>query len=157
LTLLGTYAPNLLELLLDVAHAAGYLPAIGFQLCFSRPARADAAAKLRHLHATAREPWKQILQLRKFYLELAFTRARMAGKDVEDQLRAIDDAGVQLALDVALLRWRKIVIEENDVGSRAGHRPGDLLKLAAADQCCRIELVAPLDHLTYDSRSGAGG
>jgi hypothetical protein len=42
--------------------------------------------------------------LRQFHLQLTFTRAGMLRKNVEDELRAIDDAGVNDAFDVALLR-----------------------------------------------------
>ena len=67
-----------------MAHAPRNLASIGLELCFSRPARANAAAKLRHLHATTGQPWKQVLKLREFYLELTFAGTGVSSEDVED-------------------------------------------------------------------------
>jgi hypothetical protein len=44
------------------------------------------------------------VELGEFDLELAFAGAGGAGEDVEDELGAVDDAGFDDALDVALLR-----------------------------------------------------
>ena len=106
-----------------MANAAVDFAAIGFQLGFAGTAGADAAAELRHLHAASRQSRQQVLQLRQFHLELAFTGARVAGKDVEDELGAIDDAQVELALQVALLRWRQLVIEDDEVGRTEATAP----------------------------------
>ena len=62
----------------------------------------------------------------------------------------------RIALDVALLRWREIVIEENQVGIGGSGRAGDLLQLAAADQRGRIGPVAPLQNFADDFGACAG-
>ena len=87
-----------------MANAAIDLAAIGFQLSFARTAGADAAAELRHLHAASGQSREQVLQLRQLHLELAFAGAGVAGEDVEDELGAVEDAGVEFAFQVALLR-----------------------------------------------------
>ena len=104
--LLPADAADIFQLLLDMANAAIDLAAIGFQLSFARAAGADAAAQLRHLHAASCQSRQQVLQLRQFHLELAFAGAGVAGEDVEDKLGAVEDAGIQFALQVALLRGR---------------------------------------------------
>ena len=51
------------------------------------------AAQLAHRLALAGEPRQLILELRQLHLQLAFASPRMACKDVQDQLRPVDDAG----------------------------------------------------------------
>jgi hypothetical protein len=68
LALLGPDAADVLNLLLQVPHAARDLPAVGFELCFAWTAGADPAAELRHLHAMAGQPRHHVLQLRQFHL-----------------------------------------------------------------------------------------
>ena len=82
------------------------LAAVGFELGLARSAGANAAAELRHLRAAPGQPRQHVLKLRQFHLELAFTGARVAGKDVENQLGAIDHAAVELALQIAQLGGR---------------------------------------------------
>ena len=94
------------------------LAAIGFQLGFTGAAGPDAAAELRHLHAASRQARQQVLQLRQLHLQLSFTGAGVAGEDVEDKLRAIDHPDLELALQVALLRWRQLVVEDDEVRER---------------------------------------
>ena len=106
LPLLGANASNFLHLPLDVANAAVDFPAIGFKLRFTWASSADSASKLRHFHAASSQPRQQVLQLRQLHLQLAFTTAGMAGKDVEDELRTIDHPRIHFALNVALLRRR---------------------------------------------------
>jgi hypothetical protein len=57
---------------------------ICLQLRLARPARADAAAQLRHCLAAAGKPRQLVLQLRQLNLQLALAGARVAGKDVQD-------------------------------------------------------------------------
>ena len=106
LALLSTNAAHFLDLSLDVLDAAMNLAAVGFKLGFTRSAGANAAAELRHLHTTAAKPRQHVLKLRKLNLELAFTSARVAGKDIENQLGAIDHAAVEFVLQVAKLGGR---------------------------------------------------
>ena len=54
-------------------------------------AGSDAAAKLRHGATAFGEAGQLVFELREFYLELAFAGLGMAGEDVEDELRTVDD------------------------------------------------------------------
>jgi hypothetical protein len=106
LPLLRAYAAHIFDLLLDVPHPAENLSPVGLQLSFARSASADAAAELRHFHAAPRQPRQHVFELGQFHLQLAFTSAGVARKNIENQLRAIDDARVDHALNIALLRRR---------------------------------------------------
>ena len=84
--------------------------------------------------AGADEPRQQVLQLRELDLQLAFARPRAAREDVEDQLRAIDDLAADLLFDLAQLRRRQLVVEDDDVDARLGARRGERLDLAGAEK-----------------------
>ena len=146
--LLRPNAPHTFDLLLDVPDAPVNLPPVGLQLSFTRPTSADAAAELRHFHASPRQPRKQILELGQLHLQLTLTRAGVPSKNIENELRAIDDARVDYAFDVALLRGREVVIEQNHIRGNRGCRARNFLQLALADQRGRIGPVLALGEFT---------
>ena len=148
---------TVLHLLLHVAHPPRNLSPIGFQLRFTGTARADAAAQLRHLHAMPGQPRHHVLQLRQFDLQLAFPRARMPRKNIEDELRAVDHPPLNNLFNVALLRRTEIVIEEKNVGIHRSRRARDFLELAGANQGRRIGPIAPLQNLAHHLRPGTLG
>jgi len=125
-----------------MADATINLSAIGFELRFTGTAGANAAAKLRHLDTAPGKSRQQIFKLRQFDLQLAFPGAGVLGKDIEDELGAVNHAGVEDTLDVALLRSGQIVIEENQVGGNRGRCSRNLFQLSFADQSCGIGPVA---------------
>jgi len=79
----------------------------------------------------------------------------VAGEDVEDELRAVEYAAGQCGLEVAKLRWRQIVIEENEIGFGGGSDAGDLFDFSGANQRRRIRLWAALQNLGDDLAAGA--
>ena len=93
-------------------------PAVGFELRFARSARADAAAEPRQRVARSDQPRHQVLELRELDLQLAFPRSRAPREDVEDQLRAIDDLAIERLFEVAQLRRRELVVEDDEVDRR---------------------------------------
>ena len=99
-------------------------------LGFAGAARADAAAELRHGFAAAGQPRQHVLELRQLHLQLALAGAGVAGKNVEDELGAVEHAARQRGLEVAKLCGRKVVIEEDQVGLGGGGYAGNLLNLA---------------------------
>src|SRR5581483_4587674 len=122
-------------------------PAVGFKLRLARSASADAAAELGHGFAPACQPRQQVLKLGELYLELTFPRPGVPGKDVEDELRAVENAAGKRSLQVAELRGRKIVIEEDEIGVSRSGDPGNLFHLAGADQRGWVRPRTPLQQL----------
>src|ERR1039457_4447075 len=123
-----------IQILLDFLDAAVDAAAIGFQLRLTGAARADAAARPGHLDAPAGQARQQIIQLREFHLQAALTRARAMGEDIQDELRAIDDAARKLLLQVALLSGRQVVVEDDQAGIRGLAQLRQLLHFALADE-----------------------
>ena len=140
---------------LELIDAALNAAAIGFELGFAGAASADAAAELRHGFAAAGEARQHVFELGELDLKLAFAGARVAGKNVEDELRAIEDAARQSGLKVAQLRGRQVVIEEDEVGVGGSGDAGDLLDFAGADERGGIGARAALHELGGDLAAGA--
>src|ERR1039458_7661332 len=93
-----------IEIVLDSLDAFSDAAAVGFELGFARTARADATAQTRHLHAMPAEARQDVVQLRQFHLQAAFPSVRARSKNVENQLRAVDDFAADGFFEVALLR-----------------------------------------------------
>ena len=98
---------------------------------------------------------KHVIQLRQFHLQLAFAAARMPRKNIQDQLRAIDDPAFGVFFDVALLHRRKVAVENNQRRIFGDGFGANFIELAAADQRCGISLIAQLKHGSGDGGAGA--
>src|SRR5262249_25553663 len=82
-------------------------PAVGLELRFAGPTQSDAAFLPLEVGPAADQPCQLMLDLRELDLELALGAARPQREDVEDQARTVDDAALERALKVALLRSRQ--------------------------------------------------
>ncbi len=63
------------------------------------------------------KPRQQVIQLRQFHLQAAFASARARGENIQDELGAVDDFGVQRLFQVALLGGGEVVVEDDHVGA----------------------------------------
>ena len=133
------------------------LAAVGFELGFAGAPGADATAELGHRFAASCEAWELVFELREFDLELAFAGAGMAGEDVEDELRAVDDAAGEFCFKVAQLRRGEIVVEEDEVRIGGGDDAFDLFELTASDKCCRIGSWTALNQGCGNLGTGGAG
>jgi hypothetical protein len=104
-----------------------------------------------------RQPRKHVFELRQLHLQLAFTSAGVAREDIENELRAIDDAGVDHALYIPLLRRREVVIEQNHVRGNRGGCACDFLQLALADQRGGLRTIPALREFAGDLGARAPG
>jgi hypothetical protein len=77
----------------------------------------------------------------------------MPRKNVEDELRAVNNARLHDILNISLLRRGKIVVEENELRLHRSGSPAYLLQLAFADQSCGIGPITALEEFTGDFRS----
>ena len=117
-----------------------------FDLRLARTAAvADAAALAFEVAPPPHESGGQVLQLREFDLQLAFVALRARREDLEDQHRAVGDRDAQVALEVALLRRRKCLVEQHRLGLVAEHQRLDLVGLARADEQGGVGCLAARD------------
>jgi len=153
-SLLAADAAHGFEIDFELIDAALDAAAIGFKLGFAGSPGADSAAELRHGFAAAREARQHVFELGELNLELALAGAGVAREDVEDELRAVEDAAGQRGFKVAQLRRRKVVVEENQVGPRRSGDAGDLLNFAGTDEGGGIGPGAALQELGSDLAAG---
>ena len=105
----------------------------------------------------ADQPRQQVFQLRELDLQLAFARPRAPREDVEDQLRAIDDAALEPLLQLAQLRRRQLVVEDDDVDVGFGRGAREQIDFAAAEKRRGVGLGPLLQHAQHDLRAGGVG
>ena len=87
-------------------------------------------------------------------MKLALAAAGMARKDIQNQHRAIDDRHGDYLFEILSLTRAQIVEHEDEIGSVIFDQIRDLARLAAADQRCRIDVLAPLNDARDDLRAG---
>ena len=137
----------------DFSDALANSPPVGFEFLLARSARADSAAQSRKFALAPGEPWQQIIELRKFDLELSLAAVRMARENIEDQLRAVDDAAICAALDIAMLDRRKIAVQNNQARVQTFSFLLQFHQHATADQRGGVERVAHLQTAAHNFRS----
>lgn len=120
-------------------------PAVRFELRFARTAQANTALLPFQVSPRANEPCRQILQLCEFDLQFAFVAAGALRKDVEDEARAVHHAAVEREFEIAPLRGRECVIEDDEFDVVRFARKAQFFNLAAANE-----------HLGVRSRTAAG-
>ena len=88
-----------------------------------------------------------VLELGELDLQLALGAARVLGKDVENQLRSVDDAGLQQVLEAALLSGVELVVDQQRLGTGLPKDALQLGELALADVRARLRTGADLNEL----------
>ena len=94
-----------------------------------------------------------VLELGQLDLELALGGVRVAGEDVEDDRRAVDDGHAQLLLEVSLLARRQLVVAGHQVRVGSLQQLAQLLHLARPQIGVRVGAVTMLHELTDDGDS----
>ena len=104
---------------LEDRDAAACHAAVAFELRLAGASRADARAERSAAAAEALEmlplpahPRQVVLELRELDLELPLGADGVLREDVEDQLRAIDDARIERVLEVALLGRVELAVDD---------------------------------------------
>ena len=102
------------------------------------PVRRDMAVGIK------REAGGSVPQLGELDLQLAFARAGMLGKDVEDELSAVEHLELGLLCDVAQLRGGQFAVEHQHLDAEVHRSHDEVLQLALPDHGAPVELAAPL-------------
>lgn len=95
--------PHAFDTLFQFADARSDAAPVILELLLTRSACADAAAETRQHGPATRQPRQEIVQLRQLHLQLPFAAARPASKNVEDELRAVDNPQVERLFEIAKL------------------------------------------------------
>ena len=65
--------------------------AVNFQFCFAGTGAADAAGQTGKGSVQMRQPRQQVFQLRQFHLNFSFTAVGAPGKNIQNNLSAVDN------------------------------------------------------------------
>ena len=116
-------AGDVRQALAQLRDALADAPPVDLELRLARAAGADAAAALRDrcVHC-ARQARQKVLELRQLDLQLALEGAGALREDVEDERAAVDDLAAERLLEVALLRGRERIVEDDDVALASRRR-----------------------------------
>ena len=92
---------------------------------------------------------KEIPQLGQLYLGAGLPASRPTCEDIQDERRSIDDANVELRLDLERLCRGEIIIENNQLGPGAADLLAERLDLPSADEHRCIRPRAFHQHATH--------
>src|SRR5581483_11274487 len=118
---------------LQERHPAPREAPVGLELRLAGAARADPAAEPLEVLPHPPHPRQVVLELRELDLQLSLGRDRVLREDVEDQLRAVDDARRERVLEESLLHRIELVVDEQALRLRGREALLELLELALPD------------------------
>ena len=108
------------QLVLELGDAVADAAAIELERALAGALAADAAAHAVAAAAALAQPRREVAQPRDLDLQARLAGLRVAVEDLEDHARAIEHVDAGRLLEVALLGRREVVIDEDDLGARAG-------------------------------------
>ncbi len=100
---------------------------------------------------------KAVFELGQFHGQTRLVRLRVRGKDVQNQLGAIEDLDSHRLLQVASLARTQVVVEDHHVRLVRGHQPHEFLDLATPQKCGGVGRLAALRHPAHHPRAGRRG
>jgi hypothetical protein len=105
-----------LQLAAQLGDAVAYLAAIELHLRLASTLAADAAALAIAPAAALAQARCHVPQARDLHLQPRFARARVPLEDLQDHRSAVEHLGTGGALEVAGLRRRDVVVDQDDAG-----------------------------------------
>ena len=133
-----TLTSHLRQAFVQHPDACSQKPAVGLELLFARAAQADAAFLALEVGPASDQAGELMFDLGELDLQFAFCALRAQREDVEDERRAVDDAAVECALEIALLGAGQRMIEDDEIGVGLGAPRADFLDFALARKKRRI-------------------
>src|SRR5207247_824669 len=116
--LLVALGSDQLDLAIEIADALADTAALDLDLLLAeaaaRPHSPAPPTDLPVVGISADQPRQQVMQPRRFDLQATFVRARMLGEDLEDDLGAIEHAGLDRQLEVALLARAEVLVASSE-------------------------------------------
>src|SRR5581483_2002945 len=150
---------HLLDLLVEVADPLADAPALALDLLLAGTAAGPHSppppARLAVVRPRADQAGQQVMKARRLDLQPALVRPGVLGEDLEDHLRAVEDAHLQFALEVPLLARRQVLVADDDVERALVPESAQLLDLPHADEVRRLDLRTAL-HVGADDISAGG-
>jgi hypothetical protein len=127
---------------------------IRFQLGLARTPKPDAAFLPLEMRPATDQSRRQVAKLRQLDLQLALEAARSLGKNIENEARAVENAALEFAFQVALLTRRERCSENHEFGAVSFHARAQLFYLSLADEEPRLRPFSGTDEFVHDDRAG---
>ncbi len=130
--------------------------AVDFELGLAGSARADAAPRAssgadpRQMAPLPGQARLQIGELGDLDLEFARQAVGALGENIEDELGAVDDPEFEFVLQIACLRRRQAVVENDQGGAARVRQLAHLGHFAAADKGARVNFLEGLEDFARD-------
>ena len=118
---------------------------------------ADTALLLAKVGPHAGKPGKHILHLSQFYLGLGLSGLRPGGKNIEDQVTAVEDLDLQHLFQVAQLTRAEFVVKNDHVRLVFGHIQPDLFQLSLPYKGSGMRMIQFLRKFPQRNCSGCFG
>ncbi len=134
-----------LQLHFEVGDALLRAPAPDLELGFAGSPTPDAAGQAGQRIVFLSEPRKRVLQLGELHLELAVAGLGALRKNVEDELRPVDDLEIGVLHDRRDLRGREVSVENERRRVELHRADDDVVELALAHHELGIDAIAALD------------
>ena len=122
-----------LQLMADVTDPLSNPALVNFQLLLAGAPGANAAARSGQSVAVAGQPRKPVAQLGQLHLKLAGSGLGPAGKNVQNQVRPVNDLQAYFRFQIPDLGPGQLIVEHNDIGLIRLRQLLHLQHLAAAN------------------------
>ncbi len=140
----------MLELPPKIGDALARKPTVGLELGFaSTEARSSASTQAFSLQVSPHpaKTREQVVELSKLNLKLTFTADGVHREDLKYESGPVDDAYLGYrGLDVDLLPWSEVVIEQDHCRAGRAYQFSDLVYLSRSDQRAGVDAVQTLGH-----------
>ena len=133
LALGGHLLVDLLEFILQKGDPVPEDAAVGFDLLFPGAAKADPAALFLQVGPHPGQARQQVFILGQFNLGACVRSNGAAGKNIEDEVVAVEDAALERVLNVTDLAGRQFIVEHHHVNRVFLHPVPDFFEFPAAD------------------------
>ena len=151
----GAHLTHLLQITAQLVDAAADVTAVALQLALTGSARADAAAESAHRLAHTRQTRQNVLVLRQLDLQLALAGARTLRENIEDERRAVEYRAAGQLLQIAHLRRRQLVVEQDQTCVVHLGKLLNLFRLALTDKRAGIRRRTALQRHRNGLRTGS--
>jgi succinyl-diaminopimelate desuccinylase len=122
--------------------------AVRLELALARAAGSDTTTETLEVVPHPAHPREVVFELCQLDLELPLGASRMLREDVEDQLGAVDDPGLQRVFERSLLWGAELTVDEEHLGGRTRKGLLELRQLSLAHERSYVRPCSMLDELS---------
>ena len=142
------------ELRLDLGDALADLAAIHLKPCLARAPPSYSSGQTAHCPVLPHQAGHHVLELGHLHLQLALSGLGVLGKDIEDELGAVEDLALRDLAQIALLRRGQLLVKDQRRGVLLQSQDFELGQFAAPQDKLGVDSGHTLHHLPHDFQPG---